>query len=119
MPVPRRSRSFYGSVDDAVRKAEENMKTILICLALMFAQKQTAPSPPPSDLKFTVRLDRTAVWVGDQFHYLIIVDSPATYEFVLDNLTKDGVNMDPFQVLDVRTNPAIRDNGTRRLFVDM
>ena len=49
------------------------MKTILMCLALMFAQKQTAPAPPPSDLKFTVRLDRTAVWVGDQFHYLIFM----------------------------------------------
>jgi hypothetical protein len=99
------------------------MKTILMCLALMFAQKQTAqpalPAPPPSDLKSTVRLDRTAVWVGDQFHYLIIVDYPANYEFVLDNLTKDTVNMDPFQVLDVRANPAVRDNGARRLFVDM
>ena len=95
------------------------MKTILMCLALMFAQKQTAPAPPPSDLKFTVRLDRTAVWVGDQFHYLIIVDYPANFEFVLDNLTKDTVNMDPFQVVDVRTNPAVRDNGARRLFVDM
>ena len=95
------------------------MKTILMCLALMFAQKETAPAPPASDLKFTVRLDRTAVWVGDQFHYLIIVDYPANYEFVLDNLTKDTVNMDPFQVLDVHANPSVRENGTRRLFVDM
>jgi hypothetical protein len=95
------------------------MKTILMCLALIFAQKETAPAPPASDLKFTVRLDRTAVWVGDQFHYLIIVDHLASYEFVLDNLTKDTVNMDPFQVLDVRANPTVRDNGTGRLFVDM
>src|SRR4051794_746046 len=116
MPVPRRGGSFYRSIDDAVSKAEENMKTILMCLALMFAQKQTSPAPPPSELKFAVRLDRTAVWVGDQFHYLIIVDSPANYEFVLDNLTKETVNMDPFQVLDVHANPAFRDNGARRLF---
>jgi hypothetical protein len=95
------------------------MKTILISLALMFAQKPAAPAPPPSEVKFTVRLDRTAVWVGDQFHYLIIVDYPANYEFVLDNLTKDTVNMDPFQVVDVHANPATRDNGERRLFVDM
>jgi hypothetical protein len=99
------------------------MKTILICLAFLLAQKETAqpalPAPPPSELKSTVRLDRTAVWVGDQFHYLIIVDYPANYEFVLDNLTKDTVNMDPFQVLDVRANPAVRDDGARRLFVDM
>jgi hypothetical protein len=95
------------------------MKTILMCLALMFAQKEAAPAPPPSDLKFTARLDRTAVWVGDQFHYLIIVDHPANYEFVLDNLTKDTVNMDPFQVVDVRVNSASRDNAAQRLFVDM
>jgi hypothetical protein len=95
------------------------MKTILMCLALMFAQKPTSPAAPPSDLKFTVRLDRTAIWVGDHFHYLIIVDHPANYEFVLDNLTKDTVNMDPFQVVDVHANPTIRDNGERRLFVDM
>src|SRR5689334_8439486 len=95
------------------------MKTILMCLALIFAQKETAPVPPASDLKFTVRMDRTAVWVGDQFHYLIIVDHPASYQFVLDNLTKDTVNMDPFHVLDVRANPTVRDNGTGRLFVDL
>jgi hypothetical protein len=95
------------------------MTTILMGLALLFAQKQAAPAAPPSDLKYTVRLDRTAVWVGDQFHYLIIVDYPANYEFVLDNLTKETVNMDPFQVIDVRANPAVRDNGAHRLFVDL
>ena len=95
------------------------MKTILMCLALFFAQKQPEPAAPPSDLKFTVRLDHTAVWIGDQFHYLVIVDYPANYEFVLDNLTKETVNMDPFQVVDVRVNPAVRDNGAHRLFVDL
>src|SRR5215470_962884 len=30
--------------------------------------------PPPAGMSFTTRLDRTAVWVGDQFHYLITVN---------------------------------------------
>src|SRR2546429_7145722 len=50
---------------------------------------------PSSDIMVTTRLDRTAVWVGDQFHYLIIVDYPSEYEFVLDNLTKETVTMNP------------------------
>ena len=60
--------------------------------------------PPASNITFATRLDRTAVWAGDQFHYLIIVDYPPDYEFVLDNLTKETVNMDPFQVIDVSKN---------------
>ena len=91
------------------------MKTILLGLALIV---QVAV-PAPSGMNVTVRLDRTAVWVGDQFHYLIIVDHPADYEFVLDNLTKETVNMDPFQVMDVRTSLVVRNSTDHRLFVDL
>lgn len=95
------------------------MKTTLLCIAMIFARQTPDAVPASSDLKFTVRLDRTAVWVGDQFHYLIIVDYPSDYEFVLDNLSKETVNMDPFQVLDVRPNLVVRNNTGRRLFVDL
>ncbi len=70
-------------------------------------------------MTFTTRLDRTAVWPGDQFHYLIIVDYPPDYEFVLDNLTKETVNMDPFQVIDVGKNLVIQKTASRKLFVDL
>src|SRR2546421_10695873 len=47
----------------------------------------TVPLPQavslPPNMTLTTRLDRTAVWVGDQFHYMIIVEYPADYEFVL------------------------------------
>src|SRR5256712_13126003 len=101
------------------------MKTALICLALTLASgytwTQPAPKavPPASDIMFTTRLDRTAVWPGDQFHYLIIVEYPSDYEFVLDNLTKETVNMDPFQVIDVGKNLIVQKNSGRKLFVDM
>src|SRR5437762_7107321 len=74
---------------------------------------------PTSEMTFTTHLDHTAVWVGDQFHYLIIVDYPSEYEFVLDNLTKDAVNMDPFQVIDVSKNLVVQKDSSRKLFVDL
>ena len=104
--------------------------TLFLCVALLFSiQHASAQKPPtvpipaivqlPANMTLTTRLDRTAVWVGDQFHYLIMVEYPAEYEFVLDNLTKDTVNMDPFQVVDVRKNIVVQKNNGRKLFVDV
>jgi hypothetical protein len=85
-----------------------------------WGQKQAAEFlPPSSSITLTTRLDRTAVWPGDQFHYLIIVAYPAEYEFVLENLTKETVNMDPFQVIDVSKNVVIQKDSSRKLFVDL
>ena len=102
------------------------MKTVLLWLPLILAGAYTwaqKPSPetvpPPSDMTFTTRLDRTAVWVGDQFHYLIIVEYPSDYEFVLDNLTKETVNMDPFQVMDVGSTLVAQKNAGWKLFVEL
>ena len=99
----------------------------LVCLAVFlagphsWAQQKPAPEivPPPPNVKFTTRLDHTAVWIGDQFHYLIIVEYPTDYEFVLDNLTKETVNMDPLQVVDVTKNVVVQKNNGRKLFVDL
>src|SRR5260370_23448970 len=93
----------------------------LILLAKPALAQKTAPEflPPTSSMTLTTRLDRTAVWVGDQFHYLIIVGYPSDYEFVLDNLTKETVNMDPFQVVDVTKNLVAQKNNGRKLFVDL
>lgn len=97
-----------------------------LCLALTlgsqytWAQKPASEVvPPPSNVMFFTRLDRTAVWVGDQFHYLIIVDHPSDYEFVLDNLTRETVNMDPFQVMDVGVNLVSQKNARQKLFIDL
>jgi hypothetical protein len=102
------------------------MIAALLCLALTlgsthtWAQKAASEAIlPPSNMTFTTRLDRTAVWVGDQFHYLIIVDYPSDYEFVLENLTRETVNMDPFQVVDVSRNLVVQKDTGRKLFVDL
>jgi hypothetical protein len=70
-------------------------------------------------MSFTTRVDRTAVWVGDLFHYLIIVDHPPEVEFVLENLNKDTLTMDPLRVTDVSYNSVAQKEGQRRLFVDV
>jgi hypothetical protein len=96
----------------------------LLSVQLVSAQRPpTLPLPQavslPPNMMLTTRLDRTAVWVGDQFHYLIMVEYPADYEFVLDNLTKETVNMDPFQVVDVSKKLVVQKNNGRKLFVDL
>src|SRR5437667_2885286 len=99
---------------------------LLFSLALLLSTQhvwgQKPPSVPlpqavplPPNMTLTTRLDRTAVWVGDQFHYMIMVEYPVDYEFVLDNLTKETVNMDPFQVVDVTKNIVIQKNNGRKL----
>lgn len=95
------------------------MIAALLCLALTLVSEYTWAQevPPLTNITFTTRLDRTAVWAGDQFHYLIIVDYPSDYEFVLDNLTRETVNMDPFQVMDVGKNLVVQKNTGRKLFV--
>ena len=101
------------------------MKATLLCIALLFANNyawaqiiEAEAVAEVSDLRFGVHLDRTAVWPGDQFHYLIIVDYSPDYEFVLDNLSTETVNMDPFEIMDVGTSSVVHENG-RRLFVDL
>ncbi len=75
--------------------------------------------PPPEGMSFTTHLDHTAVWVGDQFHYTIIVDHTTMYEFVLDTLSRETVNMDPFQVMDVTTETVTQKNGDQRIYLDI
>src|SRR5579885_604615 len=101
---------------------EENEDTSMDETSL---KKKPAPAkpaevaPPPANITFTTRLDRTAVYVGDQFHYMIVVDYAPEYEFVLDNLTKETVNMDPFQVMDVTKKVVPLKNNNHKLFVDL
>jgi hypothetical protein len=104
-----------------------NIQSLIVGTGLILALHCTAwaqkPAPDaipaPSDITVTTRLDRTAVWVGDHFHYLIIVDYPPAYQFVLDNLTKETVNMDPFQVVDVGKRIVAQKDSSQRLFVDL
>jgi hypothetical protein len=79
----------------------------------------TPIAPPPPDMSFTTRVDKTAVWVGDLFTYTIAVDHPAEAEFVLENLNKETLTMDPLRVMDVNHNTVTLKDGRRRLFVNV
>jgi len=81
--------------------------------------KSAAPTAPPKEINLTTRLDQTAVWVGDQFHYGIIVEHQPTIEFVLDNLNKDTINMDPLRVYDAKYTITDLKNGNKRLYLDI
>jgi len=75
--------------------------------------------PPPPGMSFATYLDHTAVWVGDQFHYTIAVDHSSNYEFVLDTLNRETVNLEPFQVMGLSTKTSSLKDGNRRLYVDL
>jgi hypothetical protein len=79
------------------------------------AQKAT----DPGDLSVATRLDRTAVWIGDHFHYQITVDHAPTVQFVLENVNKNAISLDPFRVVDVSSSEFPLQDGKQRLFVDV
>lgn len=83
------------------------------------AAKGEATPPSPKGMSYHTTTDRSAVWVGDQFHYYITVDYSSDYEFVLDNLNKENVNMDPFPVIDVQKTVTPYASNQSRLVVDI
>jgi hypothetical protein len=82
------------------------------------AQESGTKGPLPV-LSVTTRVDRTAVWVGDQFHYQITVEHSPTIEFVLENVNKEAINLDPLRVVDAAASTVRLKNGNQRLLVDL
>ena len=80
----------------------------------LYAQQPSAP-----DVSFTTHLEKTAIWVGDQFHYQIVVDHSPTMQFILDNVDKDTINLDPLRVVNVTTRTMPLKDGHERLVVDL
>ena len=80
-----------------------------------------ASAKPGSDpeVSFGTRLEKTAVWVGDQFHYQIFVDHSPKIQFILDNVDKDTINLDPLRVVNVTTLTMPLKDGNERLVVDL
>lgn len=83
------------------------------------APDPSGKTPAGSELSVTTHLDKTAVWVGDQFHYQIFVDHPPTIQFILENLNKESITLDPLRVLDVASSTIPLKDGKERLFVDL
>lgn len=89
-------------------------------------QPSSTPAPGPSarpgsdpEVSFATRLEKTAVWVGDQFHYQIFVDHSPQIQFILDNIDTDTINLDPLRVVNVTTSTMPLKDGNQRLVVDL
>jgi hypothetical protein len=75
--------------------------------------------PRDPEVSFTIRLEKTAIWVGDRFHYQIFVEHPPAIQFILDNVNTDTINLDPLRVVGVATSTAVLKDGRQRLVVDL
>lgn len=84
----------------------------------LHAQASAKPGSDP-EVSFATRLEKTAVWVGDQFHYQIFVDHSPNIQFILDNVNTDTINLDPLRVVNVTTLTMPLKDGNARLVVDL
>ena len=78
---------------------------LLLCAATAWAQSL------PYQLK--VSTDRTAVWVGDRLEYVIRVEHDSSVEFVRDHLAKEEMNVQPFELREVRVSSGAMAQGKR------
>jgi len=53
-------------------------------------------------IALSTQLDRTAIWVGDTFHFTVRAIHDPAIEIVVDNLRKENLNLAPFVVRQVR-----------------
>jgi len=88
---------FNGSTLKSARSI-----TILMLLAFL-TLGAAAPVQKPKEAKIVLstQLDRTAIWVGDTFHYTVKAMHDPAIEIVVDNFKKDNVNLAPFVVRDI------------------
>lgn len=67
------------------------------------------------DIRLEVRANRTAIWAGDRLEYRVLVEYPNEIEFVLDNLRKEEMSLEPFEVLSLRSQVRGLAGGKRLL----
>jgi hypothetical protein len=86
----------------------------LFAALLLFAALAAGDS---SKVPFTItaRTSRTAVWVGDRFEYVVRVDYQPELEFVKDHLTKDEIDLHPFEILAASTATGTLPQGRKFL----
>lgn len=64
-------------------------------------------------------VDRNALWVGDRFHDVITVIHDPQVHFVTDNLQKSTLNLQPFEVLNVKFGEAPAAGGRNKFEIDL
>ncbi len=95
------------------------MKSPFACalMALLLLAPSRTAEPPHIGVR--TETDRSAIWVGDRFHYRVSVIHDAAVRFVTDNLQKASLNFQPFEVISLehRLNPGVA--GQRILEMDI
>ncbi len=74
-----------------------------LLLVALLALGAAAPIHRPKEAKIALstQLDRTAIWVGDTFHYTVKAVHDPAIEIVVDNLKKEKLNLVPFVVREI------------------
>ena len=95
-------KPFGGSRWPVSTRKRVRSATALLLLALL-TLGAAAPVQQAKDVKIALstQLDRTAIWVGDTFHYSVKAVHDPAIEIVVDSLKKDSVNLAPFVVREV------------------
>ncbi len=72
-----------------------------------------AQAPPAANLKpaVTSSVDQTAMWVGDRVTYTIEIASPRGYDVLEDDLSKDKLKLDGFDVVSTDTTRTDNPGG--------
>ncbi len=87
------------------------MNKMILALLLLTAAGMAATE----EIRLEVRASRTAIWVGDRLEYRVLVEHPSGIEFVLDNLRREDLNLEPFQVLRLESRVRSLAGGKRLL----
>jgi hypothetical protein len=85
-----------------------------VAALLLFAGLASADTPR-DPFSVTTRTSHTAIWVGDRFDYVVRVEYQPELEFVLDHLSKDELNLQPFEVLEAVTGTGKLPQGRKFL----
>jgi hypothetical protein len=76
----------------------------LLFLAAVQFEAATAAQKTEPPYSIAVRLDRSAIWVGDPLTYTVEIVHARNIQFALDSLKKENLTLSPFVVRDVRVD---------------
>ena len=84
------------------RLAPHALRLLLLLLALTtLGAAPVEKKVKTSKIAVSTHLDKTAVWVGDLFHYTVRAVHDPNIEIVLEPLKKESLNLAPFVVREV------------------
>jgi len=72
-----------------------------VALLTLGAAAPVVKKPRDAKIALSTQLDRTAIWVGDLFHYTVKAVHDPAIEIVVDSLKKENLNLAPFVVREI------------------